>query len=162
MARARRDQAILEGQSAVGLLAPQRLGQFLLGGSRPVVGDHRQHRIDHEVGRDTQLVQLLRALAQAQPLEHHQRIDDRTVAERIGERLAGVDGQERKLGADPAGLHPGATDMVDRARHRIDRAAGDGLHFRRPERTHFALMRLEPVADIGRLVGRALGIDHDR
>ncbi len=44
-ARAGRDQAIVEVETAVGLLPPQRFGQLALGRARAVVGDDRQHRI---------------------------------------------------------------------------------------------------------------------
>ena len=64
VARARRDQAILEGEPAIDLLAPQRLGDLRLGRARAMVGDHRHHGVDHLLGCRAQHRELLRRLAQ--------------------------------------------------------------------------------------------------
>ncbi len=82
-ARARRDQTIVEGKAAIGLLPPQRFGQLPLGRAGAVIGNDRQHRFDHALGGDAQLPQLLGTLHRAQPLEHEQRVHNFAVEEGV-------------------------------------------------------------------------------
>src|SRR5205085_12070983 len=69
-ARPRGNEAIVEDEPAARLLAPERLGQLVFGRARSMLGNHRQHGIDHTFGRDAQLLELRRALDRTQPLEH--------------------------------------------------------------------------------------------
>ena len=161
-AGARGDQAIVEGQAAIGLFPPQRLGELPLGGSRTVVGDHRQHGIDHVLRGDAQLLELLRGLDRAQPLEHEQRVHDLAVGKCPAQRRPGIDRQERELGADPPRFHARAADVIDRLLDRVDRARRIGVRLRHPERVVLLLKALETVTEIGRLLRGALGIDQNR
>ncbi len=68
--RARRDEAVVEDEPASGLLPPERFGQFALARTWTVIGDDRQHRLDHPLGGDAQLPQFFGAFHRAQPLEH--------------------------------------------------------------------------------------------
>ena len=114
-AGARGDQAIVEGEAAAGLLAPQRLGQLALGRSRPMLGDHRQHGIDHRFGSDAQLARARLGLFTARSRSStNTRVHDLAVGECLAQRAAGIDRQERKLGADPLRLASAAPDMVER------------------------------------------------
>ena len=87
---------------------------------------------------------------------------DLAVGERALQRLAGIDRQERQLGADAARLDAGLADVLDRLLHGVDRARRIGLLHRRPERIVLALEAFQAVAEIGGLVGRALGVDQHR
>ncbi len=161
-AGARRDQAIFENEPAVGLLAPQRFGQRALGGAGAVARDHRQHGVDHGFRVDPQLLELLRALARAHALEHEHRVHDLAAGKCLAQRAARIHRQEAELGPDAARLGARLADMVDRLLHHVDRAGRRGLRLAHPEGIVLLLEAFQPVAEIGRPVGRALGIDEDR
>ncbi|MGY3409958.1 hypothetical protein ACVWZV_006071 [Bradyrhizobium sp. GM5.1] len=156
------EQAVFEGQPAIGFGEPQGVRQLLLGRARPVPGDHRQHRGDHQFGRRLELRKLVRRLHRPQPLQHQQRVLELGAGQGVTERPARIHRQERHLDPDPLQGHAGIADQAYGPRNRIDRAVGLGPHLRHPWRRHGALMGFQTVADINRLVGCALGIDQHR
>jgi hypothetical protein len=127
-----------------------------------MIGDHRQHRFDHALRGDAQLLQLLRTFHRTQPLEHEQRVDHLAAGEGIAQRRAGIDRQEGELGADPARLEAQLAHVVDGLLHGIERAGRIGLRFRHPERIVLLLEALHAMPEIASLLPSALGIDQDR
>ena len=101
-------------------------------------------------------------LHRAQPLEHEQSVDEFAAGEAIAQRGPGIDRQKGELGADPARCHPRFPDVVDRLLHGIDRSGRIGLRFRHPEGMVRLLKAFHAMAEIGRLLPPALGIDQDR
>ncbi|MGY3649467.1 hypothetical protein ACVWW2_004758 [Bradyrhizobium sp. LM4.3] len=162
MAVAAGEQAVFEGQPAIGLGDAQCIRQLLLGGARAVPGDHLQHRRDDELGRGLELCEFLGRLDRAQPLQHQQRVLELGAGQGVTKRPARIHRQKRHLDSDPLQGHAGVADQACGPCDRIDRAVGLGPDLCDPWRRNGALMGLQPVPDIDGVLRRALGIDQDR
>src|SRR5258708_2615277 len=73
-----------------------------------------------------------------------------------------MDREKSEVVADPAGVWSKFGGVVDRLLHGIDGGGRIGLRLRHPERIVFLLKALHAMAEISRLLARALGIDEDR
>ena len=154
------NQAVLEGEAAQDLLAAKRFGQLELGRARAVAGDDGKHRIDDALRGFAEEVELGRRLHRPQPLERHDRIDNRGRGERLPQRLFGIRRQKRPLDADAgAGLAEPA-DVVGRRCDRPDRAP-NLVEARRPELAEGLFVALHRIAEIGGLPRLAAHIDQD-
>ena len=161
-ARARRDQAIVEGEAALDLLHAQRFGQLLLGLARRALRVDDVHALDHALGRELQILDLLGRLHGAQALEREERVDDVDVRQPAPQHLLGVGREERRLDADAAHAGTELGDVLDHALHRVGARPGGEIEALRPELAELLLVGLHAVAHVGRGLGLALLVDDGR
>ena len=140
-------------QTAAGLLAAQRFGQLPLGRAGTVAGDDRQHRVDHALGGDAQLLQLPGLFTARSRSSANSASTISLSGNALRNDVPGIDRQERQLGTDArAVFDAGPADIVDRLLHGVERARRVGLHLRHPERLVLLLKALHAMAEIGRLL----------
>jgi hypothetical protein len=155
------DEAVVEFEAAVRLLAAQGLGEGVLGDAGVGRAQGRRHGLGDQLGGAAQAGELGRGLDRAQVLQHAGRVGQPIRAAGRGEHRMGVGGQEGGFDADAPGGGD-AVEMRDRASGGSGGGVGDGLEGRRPEGRERVVPVLHRAADIGRAVRRAAEVDHHR
>ena len=96
----------------VHLFAAKRVDKLPFRRARPMRGDDREHRINHEIGRGAQEIELFAGLAGAQPLERQMRFDERDPWKLASHEFGRIGGQKGALDADPFQLPSELCEMI--------------------------------------------------
>ena len=157
-----RQQAIVEMQAPLRLLAAQLLDDPVLGPALAGGGHRGHHRIRDQFRRLPQQVQLCRGLDRPHLFQHARRIRQPVRPQRPGQHLPGIGRQEAGFDPDPPLRRTDLFQMRHRRLRRIHAAPAGGQDGGRPERMVGMLAPFHPVADIGRRFRPAAPVHHHR